>query len=84
VVTAQLPEWKGEFEYNIKHINESYERIASEGQLHQARRWPRRQLERPAQPVRRCRRLTVSDCLHCDINELLRARVEQSEMTYQN
>jgi hypothetical protein len=28
VVTAQLPEWKGEFEYNLKHINESYERIA--------------------------------------------------------
>jgi hypothetical protein len=26
------------------------------------------------------RRLTVSDCLHCDINELVRARLEQSEM----
>jgi hypothetical protein len=26
------------------------------------------------------RRLTVSDCLHCDINELVRARFEQSEM----
>ncbi len=25
-------------------------------------------------------RLTVSDCLHCDINELVRARLEQSEM----
>ena len=38
---------------------------------------------RAAQPVRWCfdlRRLTVSDCLHCDINELVRARLEQSEM----
>jgi hypothetical protein len=26
------------------------------------------------------RRLTMSDCLHCDINELVRARLEQSEM----
>ena len=26
------------------------------------------------------RRLTVSDCLHCDINELIRGRLEQSEM----
>jgi hypothetical protein len=37
VVTAQLPERKGEFEYHIKHINEAYERIARESQLHQAR-----------------------------------------------
>ena len=43
----------------------------------------RRQLD--AQPSRPAgaliyRRLTVSDCLHCDINELVRARLEQSEM----
>ena len=43
----------------------------------------RRQLS--AQPSRSAgaliyRRLTVSDCLHCDINELVRARLERSDV----
>jgi hypothetical protein len=37
VVTAKLPERAGEFEYTIKHINGSYERIARESQLYEGR-----------------------------------------------
>jgi hypothetical protein len=33
VVTAKLPERDGEFEYHIKHISESHERIARESEL---------------------------------------------------
>jgi hypothetical protein len=38
VVTAKLPEQNGEFEYHIKHTSELHERLAKEGELHQARR----------------------------------------------
>jgi uncharacterized protein YjbK len=38
VVTAKLPERDGEFEYHIKHTSELHERIAKEGELHEARR----------------------------------------------
>jgi hypothetical protein len=37
-VTAKLPEREGEFEYHIKHTSELRERLAKEGELHQARR----------------------------------------------
>jgi hypothetical protein len=33
VVTKQLPEREGEFEYRIKAISEPYERVARESQL---------------------------------------------------
>jgi hypothetical protein len=33
VVTKQLPERDGEFEYRIKSASESYERVAREGEL---------------------------------------------------
>jgi hypothetical protein len=38
VVTAQLPERDGEFEYHIKHTSELHERIARESELQAARR----------------------------------------------
>jgi hypothetical protein len=33
VVTKQLPEREGEFEYRIKAVSEPYERVARESQL---------------------------------------------------
>jgi len=38
VVTRQLPERGGEFEYRIKSISEPHERVARESEL--AREWP--------------------------------------------
>ena len=38
VVTAKLAERDAEFEYYIKHTRESYERIARENEIHEARR----------------------------------------------
>jgi len=38
VVTKQLPERGGEFEYRIKSISEPHERVARESDL--AREWP--------------------------------------------
>jgi hypothetical protein len=33
VITKRLPEHDGEFEYQIKSVNEPYERVARESQL---------------------------------------------------
>ena len=38
IVTAQLPERDGEFEYHIKHTSEPHERIARESELRAVRR----------------------------------------------
>ena len=38
VVTRQLPERGGEFEYRIKSVSEPHERVARESEL--AREWP--------------------------------------------
>ena len=38
VVTANLPERDGEFEYHIKHTSELHERVARESELREARR----------------------------------------------
>jgi hypothetical protein len=38
VVTKQLPERGGEFEYRIKSVSEPHERVARESEL--AREWP--------------------------------------------
>jgi hypothetical protein len=38
VVTRQLPERDGEFEYRIKSVSESHERVARESEL--VREWP--------------------------------------------
>jgi len=38
VITRQLPERGGEFEYRIKSVSEPHERVARESEL--AREWP--------------------------------------------
>lgn len=38
VVTKQLPDRGGEFEYRIKNVSEPHERVARESEL--AREWP--------------------------------------------
>jgi hypothetical protein len=38
VVTANLPERDGKFEYHIKHTSDRHERIARESELREARR----------------------------------------------
>jgi hypothetical protein len=34
LVTAQLPQWDGEFEYHIRSVSEQHERVVRESDLH--------------------------------------------------